>query len=224
MVRERLLAVTAPESTENPWLSEGVRLRNHLIIRWLHDLGLRRGELLNIKISDINFQAEEVIIARRADDPEDPRKTEPRVKTRDRKLPLSSALCKLTHDYIAKTRRGIEKARRHPFLFVASGTGAPLSLSAVNDIFIELRLAFPEWFEQVTPHALRHTWNDRFSETMDTQRISEPDEQRMRSFLMGWSPTSQTAAGYTRRHIRIKAQRVSLEMQSKQISGGTTDE
>lgn len=215
-VTERLLSVTSPNSPENPWHGEGTRIRNYLLVRWLHDLGMRRGELLNVKISDIDFRSEEVIIARRADDPEDPRRGQPKVKTHDRKLPLSAELSKLTHDYITKTRWSIKGARHHPFLFAAMGTGAPLSLSSVNDLFVELREAFPGEFDTVTPHILRHTWNDRFSETIDNAKISKTDEERMRSFLMGWSPTSATAVKYTRRHVRLKAQQVSLEMQAKQ--------
>lgn len=219
-VVDRLLSVTSPASSENPWKGDGTRIRNCLVFRWLLELGLRRGELLNIKITDINFRSEELLVARRADDPKDPRKDQPAVKTRDRKLPLSPRLCAMAHDYITQTRRLIPAARKHPFLLVAMGSGAPLSLSAVNSLFAELREAFPGEFDTLTPHALRHTWNDRFSEAMDSAKISEPEEARMRSFLMGWSPTSKTALNYTRRHIRLKAQRVSLQMQAEQIKGG----
>ncbi|QHF47218.1 integrase [Pseudomonas sp. S35] len=218
-VAEKLLSVTSPESPENPWDGEGTRVRNSVLIRWFYELGLRRGELLNVKIPDINFQSEELTVARRADDPEDPRKNQPLVKTRDRKIPLSPGLCRLTHEYITNTRRSTEGARRHPFLFVAMGTGAPLSLSAVNAVFASLRDAFQGEFNAVTPHVLRHTWNDRFSETMDSVKVSGSEEERMRSFLMGWSPTSKTAGQYTRRHVRLKAQQVSLEMQAKQTEG-----
>lgn len=220
-VVSRLLSVTSPDSPENPWKGGSTRIRNSLVIRWLLELGLRRGELLNVKITDINFQSEELLVARRADDPQDPRKDQPKVKTRDRKLPVSSHLCAMTHDYITKTRRLIPGAKRHPFLFVAMGTGAPLSLSSVNCLFAELREAFPDEFFAVTPHVLRHTWNDHFSETMDKAKVTEPEEEQMRSFLMGWSPTSKTALNYTRRHVRLKAQRVSLQMQAEQVKGVT---
>jgi len=223
-VTAHLLNVMAPDSPQNPWRSEATRIRNYLLVRWLHDLGLRRGEVLNVKISDINFQSEEVTVARRPDDPADPRRGQPKVKTRDRILPISSNLCGLTHDYVMTIRRSIEGARRHPFLFVAGGTGAPLSLSSLNDVFAELRRAFPGEFDRLTPHVLRHTWNDRFSETMDNAKVSESDEERMRSFLMGWSPTSITAARYTRRHVRLKAERVSLAMQASQAEGVPHDD
>lgn len=221
---ERLLSVTSPSSSENPWKSISIRIRNNLIIRWFYELGLRRGELLNIKITDIDFRSEELIVARRADDLDDPRKDQPLVKTRDRKIPLSSALCRLTHNYITKTRQKIEGARRHPFLFVAMGTGKPLSIGAVNAIFAGLREAFRGEFDGLTPHVLRHTWNDRFSEIMDKTDIPASEEERMRSFLMGWSPSSKTAENYTRRHIRLRAQQVSLEMQAAQAESLSNDD
>lgn len=223
-VAERLLEVTSPTSPENPWKGEGTCIRNALLIRWFYELGLRRGEVLNVKIPDINFHTEELTVVRRADDPEDPRRDQPLVKTRDRKIPLSPRLCKLTHEYIINTRRATEGARRHPFLFIAMGTGAPLSLSATNAIFAELRNAFNGEFDAVTPHVLRHTWNDRFSEVMDSAKVSETEEERMRSFLMGWAPTSKTSENYTRRHVRLKAQQVSLAMQTKQAEGGASDD
>lgn len=223
-VVERLLNFTSSISPENPWKGGGTCIRNALLIRWLYELGLRRGEVLNVKISDINFQSEGLTVVRRADDPEDPRKDQPLVKTRDRKIPLSPGLCKLTHEYIMSTRRATGGARRHPFLFIAMGTGAPLSLSAVNAIFVELRNAFNGEFDAVTPHVLRHTWNDRFSEVMDNAKVPEAEEERMRSFLMGWAPTSKTSVNYTRRHVRLKAQQVSLAMQAKQVEGESSDD
>lgn len=223
-VAERLLNVTSPTSPENPWKGEGTCIRNALLVRWFYELGLRRGEVLNVKIPDINFQSEELTVVRRADDPEDPRKDQPLVKTRDRKIPLAPGLCKLTHEYITNTRRATEGARRHPFLFIAMGTGAPLSLSAVNAIFAELRNAFDGEFDTVTPHVLRHTWNDRFSDVMDKAEVSEAEEERMRSFLMGWAPTSKASVNYTRRHVRLKAQQVSLAMQAKQVEGVSSDD
>lgn len=95
-----------------------------------------------------------------------------------------------------------------------------MSLSAMNDVFEGLRKAFPGEFPNLQPHVLRHTWNDKFSEAMDKAGVTPDDEQQMRAFLMGWSPTSQTAHTYTRRHTRRKARAVSLAMQTAQFEGG----
>jgi integrase len=221
----RLREVIAPESPDNPWISDHAKKRNELAIRWIFELGLRRGELLNIKVDpDINFTREEVTIARRADDPEDPRRNQPRVKTRDRKLPLSRELCAMTNHYVIKVRSKLSGARKHAFLFVADKTGKPLSMSALNKSFVVLRKKCPGLPDTLSPHVGRHSWNDGFSKTMDEQRISEADEKKLRSYQMGWSETSGTAAIYTRRHTREKAQKVSLKMQADQAKGVKNDE
>jgi len=219
-VLRRLLTVASPDAAENPWPSRHAKVRNYLLIRWLSDLGLRRGELLNVKISDIDFRAEQVTIARRSDDPGDPRRHQPLVKTRDRIIPLSAQLCSLTLSYVTNIRSQLRGARKHEFLIVADRSGAPMSLSAMNDVFEGLRKAFPGEFPNLQPHVLRHTWNDKFSEAMDKAGVTPDDEQQMRAFLMGWSPTSQTAHTYTRRHTRRKARAVSLAMQTAQFEGG----
>lgn len=73
-VVERILKVTNPHAPDNPWKDVHSRYRNALIIEWLLCFGLRRGELLNIRIEDVNFRDGTVTVARRADDPNDPRK------------------------------------------------------------------------------------------------------------------------------------------------------
>ncbi len=211
----RLMAVIEPTSPDNPWKGKHSRERNYLIINWLLSLGVRRGELLGVHTSDINFQSNEVLIARRADDPNDPRKNQPNTKTNARLLALDEELSTLTQRYVMSTRKSLAGARRHQFLFVANGTGAPMTLVAINKIFSTLRAKCPDLPEDLTPHVLRHTWNDQFSVLMDDQRIPAEIEQKIRSRLMGWSETSGTAAIYTRRHIQKKAIDASLKLQGK---------
>jgi integrase len=64
-------------------------------------------------------------------------------------------------------------------------------------------------------HELRHTWNNRFSDYMDTQvDAPKPEEQeRQRSYLQGWKPDSGTAATYTKRFTREKAIEAGLKLQ-----------
>ena len=90
-------------------------------------------------------------------------------------------------------RRAINGARRHDFLIVANGSGNPLTLVALNKVFVALRRKCPDLPGELTPHVLRHTWNDLFSEEMDKNKVSEETEKKMRSRLMGWSETSNTA-------------------------------
>ncbi|MEJ8676211.1 site-specific integrase [Chromobacterium amazonense] len=213
-VLDRILTMIDPASPENPWRDRFARARNVLIIYLLRTLGLRRGELLNIKISDIDFRKNEISILRRPDDPMDPRIHQPRVKTRERILPLTESLVTVIEHHILYERARIPGAKKQAFLFITERTGQPMSLAALNKLFRVLRAKLPDLPEDFSPHVLRHDWNDEFSERMDARKISEAEEQRYRSYLMGWSPTSNTAATYTRRHVRNKAMAVSLEIQA----------
>lgn len=222
-VVSQILKVINPQSHENPWSDGHSKYRNELIILWLLNCGLRRGELLNIRISDLNFRESTVVVVRRADDLSDPRTNQPKVKTRGREIPLLAELLDKTNAYIMNQRSAIRGARKHDFLFVASDSGAPLSIPSLNKIFTVLKKTFPELANQLFPHILRHTWNDNFSERMDENRVGEEQEKKIRSYMMGWSETSGTAATYTRRHIRKKAQAASLELQ-KNIMERSDDE
>lgn len=221
-VRARILEVINPDSSENPWKNKHVRLRNQLIFMWLLLLGMRNGELLSVYVSDVNLRAGEVVIVRRPGNPVEERGDAPLVKTRGRLLVLSPELMSLTRDYIigqSKDKKGsrsnIKGARRHPYLFVATGSGAALSKSALNKLFRELRTKVPGLTNDLSPHVLRHTWNDDFSELMDTKGVSSEDEERMRRQAMGWSPQSRMSARYTKRHIQRKSNEASLAMQAK---------
>ena len=184
--------------------------------------GVRRSELIALRISDINFQTNEALIARRADTPDDPRANQPLAKTRDRLLPLSPSLARDTHDYILKFRRDVGSAKRHPFIFVANYTGNPLSQSTVNQIFEKLR-SVPGIVETLHPHLLRHTWNDRFSELSEREGFSDALEQKIRARAMGWSDTSDTAKQYTKRFVREKADKAALSLQQHLLAGRTGD-
>ena len=210
----RLLEIIDPGSQENPWRSPDVRFRNYLLISILLRLGIRRGEALVIRTTDVNLQKNEVLIRRAPDNPDDPRRYLPNTKTRDRILPLDEELAQLVRDYILKERRKIKAARRHTFLFTST-KGTPLSLAAVSAMFSTLRKRVSGLPANLTPHTLRHTWNDRFSEDMDRNKVREEDEIQQRNYLMGWSETSKTASIYTRRHTRRRAREASLRLQQK---------
>lgn len=210
----RVLAVTQPNSPENPWKNAHVRMRNQLIFMWLIQLGLRAGELLGVRLEDINLRTGEVLIARRADDPDDTRTDEPNTKGKSRLLALGDDLSELTRAYVHGPRRTIKAARKTPFLLVATGTGEPLSKTALSKLFVELRRRVPDLPEELSPHVLRHTWNDRFSELMDKTGVLSDEETRMRRQQMGWSDTSMMAVIYTRRHTRRKTNEASLRMQA----------
>lgn len=217
---DKLLAVIDPESPDNPWHGKFAKKRNQLAIHWLYELGIRRGELLGLEIADINFRENTVAIKRKADCPTDPRRRQPLTKTLDRVLPISERLARMTNDYVIQVRTGKRPGLMHDFLIVAAGTGAPLSLIGLNKVFEVLRTKCPDLPKELKPHVLRHTLNDLFSKRMDELKIPEHEEQKLRSQLMGWAPTSRTASTYTKRHVREKANQVLLEIQNDIVNRG----
>lgn len=70
--QRRLQELVCPSFAGNPF-TPVLRTRNALIIHLLSELGVRAGELLGLKVQDFDLQANEVVIARRHDDPGDPR-------------------------------------------------------------------------------------------------------------------------------------------------------
>jgi integrase len=112
-------------------------------------------------------------------------------------------------EYILNHRRGLRNSHKHDFLFV-SASGAPLSIAGLDKVFRVLRAKRPEVPRTLTPHVLRHTWNDVFSAETEARKIDQETEKKGRSYQMGWKPGSQSASVYTRRFVRKKAQEVSV--------------
>lgn len=217
-VQKKLLEVIDPRSPENPWRNAHIRERNQLLILILLFLGVRRGEALGIRVSDMNFQKNEVTIHRTPDDALDPRPNKPQTKTRARRLGLSPDLARLCRDYIIKYRSKLKGARLHPYLFVETRQGKPLALNSLSDIFTTLREKVPDLPRNLSAHVLRYTWNDRFSEKAD-ELIRKlvwtiEDEKKARNETMGWSPNSKMAELYSRRHIQAKARKVMVDLQN----------
>lgn len=213
-----LLEVIRPGSERNPFDGEPTQIRNQLLILLLLHLGIRGGELLNIRVSDIDWANNQIVIARRADEKVDPRGRQPLVKTLDRRLPMKDTLVQAIHRYVVQFRSKVPGARKHDYLLVTHKPGPtqgqPMSRSAFVKVIKLISAAAPE-LAALHGHELRHTWNNRFSEFMDASDDppSPKQQEDQRSYLQGWKPGSGTAATYTKRFTRRKAIEASLKLQ-----------
>lgn len=142
-------------SEQNPF-GESVQRRNQIIVSLLLNLGLRAGELLALKVSDFDFQRNELVIARRHGDKSDPRANQPVAKTYDRRLPLSNDLARLVSEYVLNDRYSIKSARRHEFLLVTHKAGpyfgSPLSMKGLDKVFGVIRNSLRDSLAELTPH------------------------------------------------------------------------
>ncbi|EFK0289926.1 site-specific integrase, partial [Escherichia coli] len=188
---------------ENPFHKE-VQVRNRLIFTLLLNLGLRAGELLNLKIDDFDLRDNTLSVVRRHDSKEDGRSYQPLVKTGERVIPLSDELAREIFDYISNSREKMTKRKKHNFLFVAHCTGKnagePLSISAYEKVISTLKRASPELYN-LSGHRLRHSWNYMYSKGIEGAELEYNRRKDLRNYLMGWSKESIMCDRYNYKYI-----------------------
>lgn len=207
-----LLETIEINSIKNPF-KECVRIRNELIIDILLETGIRGGELLNLRIDDVNITKCEIHIVRRPDSIEDTRIRQPLVKTLGRKIPISKNLSEKIQKYIDISRSNQVLSINHKYLLVShsdnSKLGSALTITGFQKIFIKLGESDP-LLKSITAHSLRHTWNIKYSENM--YRMADPEHyvlyEKVRNYLMGWKNTSRTADTYTQRYLVNEATKI----------------
>lgn len=213
--RALFLKYIKPGAIGNPF-GEKLQHRNYALLLLSFSLAPRPGEVLGLKVRDIDFQTSpaSLTIHRRHDDTEEPRSDPPNSKTLGRLLLLGDELRDVLDEWICKHRsnkKGFPAARKHPYLFT-NYRGEALSSRGYRKVIETLRRHHPE-FEDVCLYILRHDFNDRWVEnTKNNQHESSVLEQKYHN---GWSPNSSMPFLYGKRAIRNAANRKSLELQKK---------
>ncbi|MCO5054750.1 site-specific integrase [Thermomonas sp.] len=228
---DRFMAVGAEGDPRNPFRDPSVQLRNAIIFGMARLTGMRRGELLSLRIDQFDLGHEpHVWVRRNQDDAHDSRRYQPVAKTKERPLPLSESLTNQIDRYIFQVRAKIGPARKHPYLFVSHhksrGWGKPLSISALNQMFDRMRKVDPA-FAAIHTHAFRHHFNYELSVSIDENNakaraketgsdsspISEARELDVRAFLNGHR-SKASGTRYNRRHIREASDKAARMVQA----------
>lgn len=230
-VVDRFMAVGAEGDIRNPFRHPDIQLRNAIIFGLLRYAGIRRGELLSLRLDQVDLGHEPKIWVRRNhDDRHDSRRYQPVAKTKERALPLPETLGNQINRYMLEVRPKIGPARKHPYMLVShrkdSKWGQPLSSSTLNSqIFARMR-AVDEAFEVIHPHAFRHHWNYELSVSIDKYNenakngtadgsglpITEARELDIRAFANGHRNRASGAI-YNRRHIREASDKAARQVQ-----------
>lgn len=237
---DRFMAVVAVTHPQNPFRDPGVRVRNAVLFGLLRHTGMRRGELLSLRLDQFELGHEPTVWVRRnQDDAADSRRHQPAAKTKERPLPLPLDLAAQIQDYVLNHRAKIPPARRHPYLLISHKKGVtfgqPISQTTLGSQIMAKMRSVDSEFAAIHPHSFRHHFNYELSLQVDEHNararnsgmgssltlITDPREQDMRAFLNGHR-SKGSAATYNQRHIREAADRAVRELQSGLIAAGNT--
>jgi integrase len=214
---DALEAKLRPGAEGNPFTDYPVQFRNALMFAILRTTGIRRGELLNLRVDDINFAANVLRIVRRPDSLHDGRRYQPVAKTRERQFPLEVEIVNRIHEYVVQHRSKLPAAKKHSYLFVTHKEGRYRGAPMSNSAFSKLIESLKEIVGGIHAHKLRHHWNYSFSNLSAAKGLPAAREEKLRSYLMGWEQNSGMAAIYNRRHIKKEAAESMLELQRKML-------
>jgi integrase len=216
------VAIGPQDSSPTAWtfpdaFAPHARLRNWLMFEVALELGIRRGELLKLRLDSLPRGANDgVLILRRPDDPNDSRLHEPAVKTAERAIPASRFLLAAIRAYLTYPPPLGRVSGRSPYLFVAR-SGEPLSSDRADDVIVAIGR-----HAGVTPlswHRLRHTW----AETMAEVLSDRPNGMDRLVYLGGWK-NSFSASRYIQRAIARQATASVREYQRKLYELESRDE
>jgi integrase len=206
-----LFDVAHPRHPDNPFRHR-LRQRNALIVELFYQTGIRRGELLKLRVEDLLPDEDGncfVRIHRRPDDPTDSRATEPGQKTDNRVLAIHPSLFDALVRYVREERRPRRQGRpmklTHTFLFV-SERGAPLAESQVNYVLGRLAKQCFRDRVKVHPHLLRNTFCNEFIDyCTEVEKLDEEGAKDRLRILCGWTAASAMPERYTRKRIQREA-------------------
>ncbi len=195
------------------YAKKGVQLRNVVMLRILYETGMRRGELLSLKLKSFveasGGEGAYLSIEKNHGDEFDLRANQPVAKTQGRDVSISAALESQIIDYITHYRAELNNIglTHESFIFCVHRSGktqgSAISVNGFNSAFKQIKEKYPI-LKECHPHAFRHDWNYRFSQKVETLGISEIEEAEIREQQMGWVPGSSMAKIYNQRNRREK--------------------
>lgn len=189
--------VLDPSGTSAFGRDKFVKFRNYLAMCLMLFYGLRPGEVLSLRIHDVEFGGiTNIRVTRRGPSLSDTRSRPARVKRAGRILPIDSPLlARQLDDYCMEHR---ERFLRHGkvqdsgYLFL-SDEGDPLAGSTLERVFIHLRQRYPDDLPAtMTAKSLRHTFSNGVRNDLRGKGHTEGEITNILMWLRGdTSPSSQ---------------------------------
>ena len=168
----------APVAVVKNLIAECLNARDALLVAMLATTGLRRGEALGLRLSDLHFLPDSTSLGCQIDGPHlhvVPRvnSNQARVKNENpRAVPVTAALITLYERY-SMDRDVYWQARESDYVFVnlyRAPFGEPMKLHAANDLLSRLSRRTGH---KVTPHMLRHTFGTGAAQSESLDVVAE---------------------------------------------------
>jgi len=191
---EFLVTILDPNNKNGFSKNPAVGYRNYILTMIMLYYGLRPGELLSLKVEDIEIGAiSSIRVERRKPDPLDTRKPRPEIKRNGRILPIDDPIfAKNLDTYITEWRDILEeKANEESDYLILSDDGNPLSQSSITQLFQLLR---NKYLSELPPHltakALRHSFSSQMERTLRISGMGEDKRKQALAYLRGDSSLS----------------------------------
>ncbi|CAM3985544.1 site-specific integrase [Vreelandella rituensis] len=191
--------------------------RNFVAMLLMLQAGLRRGELLSLRVEDVVVSsASQVNVVVRPPDPNDTRRPRPEVKRNARPIFMSPIFARAVDEYITEWRPILlDRAEIDNDYLILSGGGEPLSLARLNKIFEQLRKAYPGRLPaHLSPHTLRHRFSQNLERSMREAGMGEEERKKALAIIRGDS-SLESQNVYIEAEVHKQASKVLARYQEK---------
>lgn len=211
------LAAVTPGDPSNPFAPRN-QIRNHALWLTYYDGGLRLGEGLGLKTTDchLNGPKKKLVVHRRPDAAEDPRRKKALAKTLPHPVDIGDRLARVLHDFIVNHRPSYPGAKRSPYVF-PSEDGGPLTHGTVAYMYTKLREKVSGLPQDFSTNDARRAWNNRFAVAAEQAGMTDERSAVVANQAQGRVPTSVQAEAYRGRHNRKKAAEIMQRMQDQAV-------
>ena len=218
-----LLTIIDPENPSVIGRDKAVRYRNYISVMIMLNFGLRPGELLSLKLEDIQFGGISCLrVTRRSPDPLDTRKPKPQIKRNGRALPiLDHNFAHNLNQYIMKWREELSEASIHVSDYlILSDAGEPLSQPSITQFFKILRQKYPNNLpSHLTAKALRHTFSSFIERELRSGGMDEESRKSALAILRGDS-SLESQNLYIAQEVEEQAEKILMRLQQKLLIQG----
>lgn len=204
--QSNLIKLIKPKTgSQNP-----IEYRNYIMVMLMLSFGLRPGELLSLRVEDIQLGGiSSIRVHRRPPDTNDKRKQRPQIKRNGRTLSINDkALAKELDIYITKWREMLDQRNQTSIewdYLILNQDGKPLSLASITQYFQILKKKYAELVPpNFSPKTLRHTFSSSMERLLREAGVEEDNRKKALAYLRGDSSLSSQDV-YTFKETELEA-------------------